>query len=109
MSTSQEINFFFRCVRDEQHLNVAGAEVVAILLVIVLVLACVAGFLGYKLRMQMARTAAAAKAAASRTQSSGFEERMAAAAAAALPTEDTTEEKLLWPEREERPLSVISE
>ena len=46
---------FPRCVR-EPAVNVAGTEVIVTLIVIILVLALVAGFLGYQWRMQIDRT-----------------------------------------------------
>ncbi len=96
-------------MRDETHLNIAGAEVVATLLVIVFVLALVAGFLGYQLRMQMSRAAAAAKAKAdlSREASSAVAGILGSPDAAAT---DTAEEKLIWPERQDQVrLSVIAD
>ena len=45
---------FSRCVR-EPAVNVAGTEVIVTLLVIILVLAVVAGFLGYQWRLQGGR------------------------------------------------------
>ena len=47
--------FFPRCAR-EPAVNVAGTEVIVTLIVIILVLALVAGFLGYQWRMQIDRT-----------------------------------------------------
>ena len=47
-----------RCVR-EPAVNVAGTEVIVTLIVIILVLALVAGFLGYQWRLQIDRTSSA--------------------------------------------------
>jgi len=63
------------CVR-EPAVNVAGTEVIVTLLVIILVLAVVAGFLGYQWRLQIDRT----KAAASRIKQVDSERRVATAA-----------------------------
>ena len=77
---------FSRCIR-EPALNMAGTEVVVTLLVIILVLAVVAGFLGYQWRMQIDRT----NSATSLIKQVNSERR-------AVATEERETEDLVYPE-----------
>ena len=80
---------FPRCVR-EPAVNVAGTEVIVTLIVIILVLALVAGFLGYQWRMQIDRT----NSATSMIKQVNSERRAMHATA----TEEEAAENLVYPE-----------
>ena len=114
---------FSRCVR-EPAVNVAGTEVIVTLLVIILVLAVVAGFLGYQWRMQIDRTKSATsmiKQADSERRVVTTAEREAAdfaysdeanamAAAAATASSKSRGVTSIWPEsQEQEALKSISE
>ena len=87
---------FPRCVR-EPAVNVAGTEVIVTLIVIILVLALVAGFLGYQWRIQIDRT----NSATSMIKQVNSERRAMHATA----TEGEAAENLVYPEEAAESLS----